>query len=106
MKLGISDQGFNRLAQELEDINISGEVELLNSAVESLKQEDILVTMSEIEYLVDMLNNTPSGKLGVMRLLRTDPDWRLSTNDATKVLDILAPVAHEMLDYDFARSQE
>ena len=106
MKLGISDQGFNRLAQELEDINISGEVELLNSAVESLKQEDILVTMSEIEYLVDMLNNTPSGERAVGKFLRTDSEWGLTSDETTKVLDILAPVAHEMLDYDFARSQE
>lgn len=106
MKLGISDQGFQRLAQELEDINISGEKELLNRVLDLLKNEDIHVTGSEVEYLIDMLNNTPSGARAVGKFLRTDSEWGLTSDETTKVLDILAPVAHEMLDYDFARSQE
>jgi len=105
MKLGISDKGFRRISQEMAD-GTSGERELLNSAVESLKQEDILVTMSEVEYLIDMLNNTPSGERAVSMFLRTDSEWRLNADEVTKVLDILSPAAHEMLDYDFARSQE
>ena len=105
MKLGISDKGIKRISQELEGGG-SGEKELFNSAVESLKNEDILVTMSEVEYLIDMLNNTPSGARAVGKFLRTDSEWGLTTDETEKVLDILAPVAHEMLDYDFARSQE
>lgn len=82
--------------------NEQGKKELIQRAVDELKHDaNILASYSEVEKLIDMLNHNPSGERVVYKFLMEDKEWRLRGGDIELVLEVLAPIANEMLDYDY-----
>lgn len=86
--------------------NEQGKKELIQRAVDELKRSDTSVSYSEVEELINMLNHNPSGEKVVTNFLKRDSDWLLSRGDIELILEVLAPIANEMLDYDYYEERD
>jgi len=110
MKLrGISDAGFKRLAQSVNDggppYSGSRDALLENTAASLAEILGEEFSVDEVREWVDSINNTPSGESVVRRRVRRELGIR-DPELLEGVMTVLAWAAHEMLDYDFKDEME